>query len=401
MFFEGISPKKDRCCGCRGCEQMCPHHAITCMEDENGFILPILDPALCVECGLCEKVCPIVNEDKGKHDIIGQCFASINNNSKTLSESSSGGVFSVIAEYTLENNGVVYGASFNESMQLTHIRVDSMKELGKLRGSKYLQSDTSGIFKEIKQLLKEGKLVYFTGTGCQVAALKCYLIKEYENLITSDILCHGVPNHKVFDEVIKELEVKYKGKVVDYKFRDKRINGWSCSSSCEIKKGSDFKYIGYDNIMQTYFNAFISGVMNREVCYKCPFACSYRCGDITLGDFWGVEKYLTLPNRRAGVSAILVNSDKGCQLINKFEKAGAITLIPANIEDVAVINETLHKPTAKPEFRDAFFEDFRNSPKRALKSYSNNLLKSYLLYTAKRLLKSSRILRKLFYLVRK
>lgn len=367
MFFEGIRPKEEKCCGCLGCVETCPHSALKESITKDGFIIPEVDPNSCIECGACEKVCPMRHADKVINTDKSIAYAAINKNIPELLKSSSGGIFSVIADYVLSQNGIVYGASFDDKMQLTHIAVDSTADLEKLRGSKYLQSK-SNLYKDIRKQLKNGKLVYYCGTGCQVAALKLFLVKDYHNLITSDILCHGTPPQKVFDFVIKTLEKKYKGKVVQYQFRDKSVWGWSCSSSSSsIKKNNKTIYIGLDSFQDAYFNAFIMGVMNRESCYVCPYAQGKRCGDITLADFWGVEKYIPIQNKRAGVSAIFVNNKKGEDLIKTLE--GAITLYPAKFDDIAIVNQTLVKPTERPKERNLFFEKFHTNPFMTINEY--------------------------------
>lgn len=400
MFFNGLSPKKDKCCGCGGCSQICPKNAITMSTDDDGFIMPTVNTDLCIECGLCEKVCPIINGEKVVSREEPTCYGAINKNRSELMSSSSGGIFSVIAEYVLNKGGIIYGAAFDDNMQLSHIGIDRKEDLFKLRGSKYLQSNIKDVFIQIRNNLKEGRLVYFTGTGCQVAGLKCFLRKDFDNLICSDILCHGTPNQQVFDEVIKSLEHKYKGKVVGYDFRDKKINGWSCSSSSSsIERNGKVKYIGFDPIMQCYFNAFIKGADYRDVCYKCPFAQDRRSGDITLADFWGAENYLPLKDKRAGISAILVNTEKGKALLNEIKED--ITLYDAKLDDIKVINKTLIAPTPKPKIRDSFFDKFKENPLSFLLSFNGNLKKAQILFQIKKTIKTNPILYKLLRLIRK
>ena len=296
--------------------------------------------------------------------------------------SSSGGIFSIIARHLLSDCGIVYGSAFDKNMQLIHIAVEDENKVQLLQGSKYLQSLNDGIFKEIRSHLRTGRKVYYTGTGCQVAALKLYLRKDYDNLITSDILCHGTPPQNVFNFTLKILENRYKGQVVDYRFRDKRVWGWSCSSSCSIKTGKRTRYIGYDNSMDAYFNAFIDAVNYRESCYRCPYAQSRRSGDITLADFWGVEKYIPVPNKRNGVSAILVNTPKGQKLLDEI--GGSMDLYDANIKDISVINRTLTGPTPRPLERDCFFADFKENPKKTMDAYVRPDLKRRIVYLLKR-----------------
>lgn len=395
MFFNGKSPQPENCCGCSACQEICGHGAIKMTTDIDGFIMPEVIEDKCVECGLCEKVCPIRHPQKALAENEGESYAAVNDNKKELLSSSSGGIFSAIANYVLERNGLVYGAAFDDRMQLHHISIDSKGALFRLRGSKYLQSSIGTVYKEIRKELRNGRLVYFTGTGCQVAGLKCFLMKDYENLICSDILCHGTPNQKIFDSVITQLEKKYDGTVIDYKFRDKNIFGWGCSNStCRIKTKNGLKKINFDSIMTSYYNAFISGCMNREVCYKCPFACERRCGDISLGDFWGVQNYITIRNRRDGVSAILINTPRGKRILNEI--SNELNLIPARLKDIAVINETLHHPTPRPDYRNTFFNDFKANPAETIMSFQGNIEKARKIYQIKRVAQSNPLFKSIY-----
>lgn len=381
MFFKGLKPKDRDCCGCGACVEICPKKALGFEFNAEGFKYPLLNPDVCIECGACEKVCPMLHSNNTFPPNIGCSYAVVNNNKHDLLHSSSGGVFSIIAKYVLQMKGLVYGAVFDDNLNLQHRGIEKIDSLTELQGSKYIQSDNNGVYKEIKNFLQQGRLIYYVGTGCQVAGLRLYLKKEYENLITSDILCHGVPPHSVFQEAISELESRYRGRVIVYKFRDKKIFGWSCSSSCLISKKKKNIYIGYDSIMNSYFNAFIKGVMNRESCYVCPFASQKRCGDITLGDYWGVENYISISDKREGVSAIIVNTKKGNKIIEMVKDFAQI--YPTSISDISQINKTLISPTPRPEERDLFFIKFFDNPKETLKFYKTFRLKSYLLFRIK------------------
>lgn len=389
MFFQNnISPSKSDCCGCSACEQICSHNAIRMKEDEEGFIYPIVDYSLCTECSLCEKVCPMLhgNSVKSKTENI-EAYAAINRDHNTLLQSSSGGIFSAIGTYILENGGIVYGAAFDDNMQLYHIGIEEISSLTKLRGSKYLQSHNNNIYTEIKEQLKNGRWVYYTGTGCQVAGLKCFLRKSYPTLVTSDLICHGTPSHKVFDFIISQIEHKYKGKVIKYSFRDKSVNGWSCSSSCNMRIKNGIKYIGYDPIMKSYFNAFISGVMNRKACYNCPFTTSARTGDITLADYWGIKKYHNISNVYDGVSAILVNTEKGKELLKEIKMN--VTLINTRIEWIADENRNLVKAETQPALRDTFYQQLSIDPVSLMNRFQQNRFKSFTIYHIKKMCRHS------------
>lgn len=383
MFFKGITPNADHCCGCSACLQICPKDAISWIKDDNGFSFPKVNPDECIECGLCEKVCPFVNVDKVVFNKDADVYAAVSKNKDELSHSSSGGVFSAVADYILSQGGLVYGAAFDSRMQLCHIGISQKQDLYRLQGSKYLQSQNLNVYSEIKDNLNKGKLVYYVGTGCQVAGLKLFLRKEYANLLTSDILCHGTPPQRVFDAVVADLEKRYKGKVQKYLFRDKSVWGWSCSSSSSsIKVGNKIRYVGYDDIQDGYFNAFIQAANYRESCYVCPYAQRGRCGDITLADFWGVEKHIDIPNIRNGVSAIMINSPKGDEVLRTI--GDKLKLYVSDIDDVQVINRTLIAPTPRPDSRDEFFLRFDADSDGTLKSFSSLKPKKHIVYLLKR-----------------
>lgn len=317
------------CFGCKACEQICSHNAIEMMPNEEGFYYPELDGDKCINCGLCERVCPVMHPDSIIHNL-GCSYVAQNRDKTVLKQSSSGGVFYRIAMSILDNGGVVYGVAFNEEFKTVNIRIDSIENIHLIMGSKYVQSDIQSTYRQVREDLRNGVQVYFSGTPCQIAGLRLFLMKEYENLLTSDLVCHGTPSQKIFSTTISHLEKRYNGKVVGYSFRDKNIRGWSCSSSSSsIKSGEKIKYIKYSKEMEAYFNAFSQGALMRRACYECPFAQSHRTGDITLADFWGVRtKMPDFKNIASGVSLILVNSIKGKIIIESIKDSMVLEEIP-------------------------------------------------------------------------
>lgn len=384
MFFgNNITPNKQECCGCSACEQICTYRALKIIPDNEGFLYPVLDPQKCTDCNLCEKVCPMLHGDDVKSEP-SDAYAAVNKDINQLLGSSSGGIFSVIATHILELGGIVYGASFDDTMQLQHIGISQIDDLEQLRGSKYLQSNNKNVYSEIKESLKKGKWIYYTGTGCQVAGLKCFLRKKYPTLLTSDLICHGTPSQIIFDAMIAEVEKKYNGKIIKFKFRDKKINGWSCSSSsCYIKNKNKIKYLGFDPIMKAYFNAFIAGDMNREACYNCPFTTVNRAGDITLADYWGISKYHTIENKQNGISAILINTKQGEQIIHSLENQ--IKLVPTKIDWIADENHNLTSKTRRPAKRNTFYTLLQKSPSKLLQSYKKDVFMSYIRFNIKKI----------------
>lgn len=345
------------CCGCRACEQICSHEAIVMQENFEGFLYPCLDENLCINCGLCNKVCPI--EKNNNEELQNQRPIAVkgaqHKKQDILHESSSGGIFSLIAEKIINWGGVVYGASYLPNMYLSHIRITTVQKLSLLRGSKYVQSDTVDTYQQVKMDLKQGRWVYYTGTPCQIRGLQLFLRKDYSTLLTSDLICHGTPSLKIFKSVIEHIQSEHSGIITNYLFRDKNINGWSCSSSAFLQKKDKNIYLKYDRNMEAYFKAFIKGDLMRRVCYQCKFANIRRCGDITLADYWGVRKYNPeFPNISKGVSLLLINTQKGIDFWNNI-KLDALSI---NVVEEHAIksNSNLRIPTPQNETRNQSYQ---------------------------------------------
>ena len=387
------------CCGCSSCKEICPKDALQMVCNNEGFRYPELNKDKCIDCGLCDKVCPILNATSFKHLEKQQVYAAVNKDDNVLKESSSGGIFSVIASYILLNGGYVCGAAFEDDLYLHHILINSKEELYRLRGSKYIASENEGIYTEIKNLLNDGIMVYYTGTGCQVAGLRAFLRKEYVNLITSDLVCHGTPSQKMFRAFVTEIEKKYNVKLYNYAFRDKKVNGWSCnsssSSSRELATGRNV-YMDFERIQNAYFTAFISGSINREGCYECPFADPHRCGDITLADYWGVEQFHKEIKAFKGVSAIVVNTDKGRDLLKKI--SDNVDLTPSKMEWVTVVNANLVKKTPRPERRNTIYKELDNDSNKMIISFiSKSHYINYLKFILKKYVRKNEWLFTLLY----
>lgn len=277
--------------------------------DEEGFFYPVIDKSVCVECGLCEKVCPFDNP-RYEHTE-PQAYATYVKDENQRMQSTSGGIFYAIAKWIVEQGGIVYGAAFDECFKLRHIGVDTVEGLQQLRGSKYLQSDLQQTFSEIRQYLKDGRWVYFVGVGCQVAGLKSFLRKEYDTLVTSDLVCHGTPSQQMFDWHLDYLRQKEKGEIISYSFRDCR--GWGGCETYEYISQTRGKGICrlYSYELSPYLYSFMYAFNYRYSCYNCKFAKVPRQGDITLADYWGVRKFFPRMDTSKGVSLVLVNSEKG------------------------------------------------------------------------------------------
>lgn len=366
-YVSTLEPKD--CCGCEACIQICGHHALKMEENEEGFLYPKIDMDACVECHLCEKVCPMENMEKTLNEK-GKALAIQYKKTEDLALASSGGGFIAIASLIIGQGGVVYGAAFDKNMELNHVRVDKTSELKQLQGSKYVQSNIGQTFKNIKRELCEGKEVYFTGTPCQVAGLKLFLMKTYDNLLTSDLVCHGIPSQKIFRNTFEHMERKYDAKITDYSFRDKTIRGWACSSSSSYKRNTDGKSfkVKYSKDMEAYFEAFIAGDLMRMNCYYCPFARNERVGDITLADFWGVRKiFPDFHDIYRGVSLILLNTGKGKRLFDNIRNTFYVRAVDLAVASAS--NRNLHVPTPLTDRRKTSYSQAFNDYKDFLDTY--------------------------------
>lgn len=303
---------KEKCCACRVCVQTCPKQAISVIFDKYGFERVSINEEKCVKCGICESVCPIINPKKneGKR----QCGSAYSKDQRIKYSCSSGGLFGVFAKKIIDENGVVYGAAFDENLHLKTTRAENFEQLKRLYKSKYLLCDTTGVFRQIKSDLVSGKNVLYCSTPCQLNALKNYLQKEYENLLCVEFVCHGVGGQKQFDDSISYVEQKKKIKIMDFGFREKFS-----------KASSHYYYYYYYKDLRTgkeklhrdiymtfpYYFAYCDRLTCRESCYSCIYATENRVGDITIGDFHNIGKYEPGIDRFAGVSMFACNTDKG------------------------------------------------------------------------------------------
>lgn len=328
--------RKAECCGCNACAEICPKHCIRITEDVKGFLYPQVDSAICIECGVCDNVCPMdVSNILLKYPL--KALAAWNKNRQEHLLSSSGGAAYVFSSYILDKGGVVYGCT-SDGIDIRHIRVEDHTDLSKLQGSKYVQSNVCGMFKEVKSDLKNGKPVLFIGTPCQVAGLKNYIKHVPEHLYLVDLICHGVPSKKMLHDHIKHVA---KGKNIQYiSFR--KGNDFIISL-----KTSDFTYnanMWEEPYKDLYMKGFLDGMTYRSSCYKCPFACSTRVSDITIGDFWGLKNAELLPEEtRDGVSLLLPMTDKGLKLLQAVESN--FHIIERSVDEAVDGNTQLRHPS--------------------------------------------------------
>lgn len=390
----GIILYKDKrdCCGCSACVNICPKQAITMEKDEYGFIYPVIDQEKCVECGKCKKACGYQQKREDIENI--STWVAINKNENDLKKSSSGGVFSAIARAFIEDGGVVFGcAMINENSTLTprHIMVDTVRDLHKLQGSKYVQSYIGDTYKIVKGMLERGKKVLFSGTPCQVAGLYSFLEKkQYSSLYTIDIICHGVPSADFFQAYISELNKKGNSKVTSFLFRDKD-NGWGLTSSITYTNNTGIKVKKFLSARRSsYYSLFLSSKTYRINCYSCPFAGLNRPGDITIGDYWGIEKqhpeYLNGSSANIdetkGVSCILVNSTQGNKMIDAYQKN--LQLLKSDIKSAAKYNGQLNMPSSYSKDREIILNIYKNNGYAAVERwYIKSIGIKYLLLVLK------------------
>lgn len=322
-----IKDKAD-CCGCTACASVCPKDAITMEPDTLGFKYPKVDLSKCIDCGLCEKVCAFNdNYDKSLNLKEPEIYAARHKDIHEIETSRSGAAFIAISDYILENGGIVYGAGYKDHFRVAHKRATTKEERNEFKGSKYVQSDLDGIFRQVKEDLKQGNTVLFSGTPCQTAGLNSYIGKKLrENLVLVDIVCHGVPSPYIWRDYLTYLENKYKGKVVKVDFRDKSRIGWAGHiESYTFDNGEKIE-------TKKYTNLFYKHIMLRESCGTCHYTNFHRPSDFTLADYWGWEKTNSSINKdNKGVSLVLVNTEKGHYISDVIKNK--MLVIPARVEN--------------------------------------------------------------------
>lgn len=350
-----IKSKKD-CCGCRNCENICPKHAIKMVEDEEGFLYPVVDKEKCVNCGLCRKVCPWLNEIKNKESFAPICYAVKNKDKNVQKISSSGGAFGVFANAILEQDGYVCASIMNDNFIVSHTITNNKKDLIKMYGSKYVTSDLKNNFLIIRKLLNENKKVLFCGVPCQVNALLNFLPQKYDNLYTLEIICHGVPSQKLFSKYIDYIEKKNNCKVIKYEFRNKKAAYWGTFKAlATIEKNGKVYEKKLNADFDKYYNNFLESNCYRESCYVCKYAKKERNTDITIGDFWGIEHIKSNFIDKNGVSEIIVNTPKGNDLFEKVKNM--IDYENINYSDIIKYNGQLESPSKRMPKRDKFYEN--------------------------------------------
>ena len=334
---------KFQCCGCAACVQRCPKQCISLKEDKEGFLYPSVDKNACIDCGLCEKVCPIINQNDPREPL--KVYAAKHKDDEIRMKSSSGGIFTLLAEQIIDEGGVVFGARFDEYWEVMHDYTETKEGLALFRGSKYVQSRIGNTYLKAENFLKQGRKVMFTGTPCQIAGLKRYLRKRYDNLLAVDFVCHGVPSPKVWRTYLKEITNNHYHSIKHINFRDKRTGWKNYSVSITCTSGTSIQSLYFENI---FMKGFLFDFYLRPSCYQCVCKVARSGADITMGDFWGIDKIR--PNW---------DDDKGCGLVLDYSNYNftqlAIGLEEMTYENAKVGNPSICNSVKMPVNRNFFW----------------------------------------------
>ena len=346
----------DKCCGCTACMSVCPKQCISMEVDGEGFLYPVVDQSLCIDCEACVRTCPFHHPAESHKP--EEVYAAINTNEGIRMESSSGGVFTMMAEKVINDGGVVFGAKYTTDWQVEIVPAESIDELAAFRGSKYLQARMGNSLQQCKQFLRDGRKVLFSGTPCQIAGLKHYLRKDFDNLIAVDFVCHGVPSPKVWGRYLSEVTNAGRKAIRDIKFRDKP-QGWKRFNFTLDYEESEKSYsISSYNGDNHYMRAFLSDMILRPSCYNCQAKSGRSQSDITIGDFWGIETVLPSMDDDKGTSLVLVHTEKGKQI---FADAQVKTEVVA-YADAFAHNPAIEHSARAHAHRQDFFKKLDQAP---------------------------------------
>ena len=385
--------EKSKCCGCNACVQRCPKHCIVMREDEEGFLYPVVDESSCINCGLCERVCPVLNQGEERKPL--KVYAAKNKDEEIRMQISSGGIFTLLAEQIIQEGGVVFGARFDENWEVIHDYTETIEGLAPFRGSKYVQSRIGDTYQQAESFLKQGRKVLFTGTPCQIAGLKLFLRKDYENLLTVDFVCHGVPSPGVWRKYLEELIARQgdgKNSVLSHakpsflnsvrdisriEFRNKRL-GWkkfSFALTLSVPDGHGAKntvLLSEPYNKNIFMRGFLADLYLRPSCYACPVKRGKSNSDIILADFWNVDKVLDDIDDDKGISSILINTNLGeeCfEYLNLYKRW-------VDFNSVLLYNVAYINSAPLSEKRNMFYTNLKNN-KTVIKSIKKLLHVSF------------------------
>lgn len=382
---------KSKCCGCTACYSVCPRHCISMTMDEEGYLYPKVNVEDCIECGLCEKTCPIITKKEVfRNDV--KAYAVQNKNEDLRKKSSSGGAFSVIAEKVIEKGGYVFGCKFDENFKVVHSCVSTYEGLEDFRGSKYVQSFLGDSFSEIKKLLKNGKLVLFSGTPCQVAGLHSFLKKEYENLLSIDLVCHGIPSPGLWNKYLSYINKVEKSKITYISFRNKKF-GYAGSTMAFGFENGKFEYS--NRKVQFYKHLFFEDINSRPSCFDCQFKGVKRVSDFTIYDCWHMNQVEPSWDDDKGSTWVLVQSEKGQKFFEELK--GKIRYKEAPLELAIKLDGELAVASTSPNpLRNSFFDDNKVMDiDRLIEKYFPLTLKKRITFIIKPILHRFGILNKL------
>ncbi len=358
---------KGACTGCKMCGDLCPKHAIYFESDEEGFWFPKVDEAKCVRCGLCLKKCPSCSlPDKRNKEFIPISYGSLSKDENLRWNSSSGGLFSEAASRWMTDGGLCVGAIYDKNQNVKHVLCSKIEDIQALRQSKYVQSETNGIYSLVNNALIQGQRVLVCGTPCQVAAFYSFLGKDYDNLCTIDFVCLGIPSPLVYRRYLEMLEKRYKSKVKKVWFKNKK-EGWrGIGTSIQFENNKEYFRTGSRDL---YINAFGEGLDMRRSCHACQYREIPHRSDIMLGDFWGIENLHAQLDDNKGMSAIIINSFKGLKLFESI--ADHLSYFPTTVDEIAKENYAIYKPKVANKNRDAFLRELNHlSLDKAMEKYS-------------------------------
>ncbi len=342
---------KENCCGCGACANICPTNSITMERDEEGFAYPVVDNSKCIKCGKCKGICPVLNYTRPSDDL--KCaFIAQNKDAEVLRESTSGGFFTAIAEYVIENGGVVFGVCIDDNKKVKHIYVEKKEELYKFRNSKYVQSEIGNTFKDAKNILDRGRLVCFSGTPCQIYAFRKFLGRDFQNLILVDVVCRAVPSPGVWERYITYKEEKI-GTIKSVRFRDKTL-GYQYSTMCIRTDGGEELRGGVES--DQWLRLFFSGMIIRPSCTNCVFRSPERISDFTIWDCFNIHRIDKSFNEDCGTTRVLIHTTKGKTLLNEINTK----LLYKEVDYSLAVNNSkeFYESPCFDVLRDSFYKDY-------------------------------------------
>lgn len=393
---------KSQCCGCHACASICAKHCITMQEDNEGFLYPIVDEKACTDCGLCEKVCPVINQSEPRRPL--KVYAAKNANEEVRLKSSSGGIFSLLAEAVIREGGVIFGAKFDKDWNVVHAWTDTKEGIADFRGSKYVQSTIGNTYREAREFLKLGRKVLFSGTPCQLAGLRKFLRKEYDNLLTVDVVCHGVPSPLVWRKYLEETREKLRAErdagkntvssslmempvITGISFRDK-THGWKkfgfrlryAASKAAGNSVSSSANDSERTLLQpfpenVFMKGFLSNFYLRPSCYACTARTGKSGSDISIADFWGVQNYYPEFDDDKGIGLVLVNTEKGSISYNQLNACS----IETTYEQGLAQNPCIERSVERTKYVKAFWTKFPFGVTNAVEDIIRNMRPSMIM----------------------